>query len=151
MTYFVGAVALIRREHEAQLWWLVQWNYESQRFHFVGGPKEGEESFRDCLDRQVSQGFDLRVGKDYIVSRGPRAHLQFTAISESTEEETQYVLELFDVQLFGKEAPEKIGSDSRNRWVTEEEILSGKTRDGEPISRLMTQLLSQADLFSEWY
>lgn len=150
MQQVAGGVALISRKQEERLEWLSHWNDELQKFDFVGGPKRQDESFRDCAVRELVQSLGLRKDKDFIVSGGPRAHLDFTAESEATGEETQYVIEVFEAQLFGKTSRDTLDADPRTRWLTEEEIRARQTSDGQPVSELTAAVFAKTDLASEW-
>jgi len=144
----VAAVALIRRQCEGRTLWLAQWNEHWQHYHFVGGHKRPGESFRECLVREMAEELHLREGADYVAT-GPVAHLEYTAWSRSTEVETAYTMELFEVRLAAEEARRKVDSDPSNRWLTEEEIAGQRCGDGQPASETMALLLRKSGVWPE--
>lgn len=145
----IAAVALIRREQDGQRYWLAQWNRHWQRYHFVGGHKRPEESFRECVVREVSEELGLRDSTDFRAAAEPLARVEYTAWSESAAQETHYTMELFDVELAGDTAWQTVDGDSRNRWLTETEIRAQRCADGQPASESMVRLLTTAKLLAE--
>jgi 8-oxo-dGTP pyrophosphatase MutT (NUDIX family) len=94
-----AAVSLIHRVQEGQTFWLAQWNPNWRRFHFVSGHRRAEESFRECLVREIAEELGLREGADYQVLQAHPAQLDFFDFSESSRAETRYIMGLFNVQL----------------------------------------------------
>jgi 8-oxo-dGTP pyrophosphatase MutT (NUDIX family) len=138
-----AAVALVRREQEedGQTLWLAQWNPRWQAYNFVSGHREPEETFRECLIRELGEELGVRAEVDFTMSATPLAHLEYAAWSESARAETQYTMELFEVELIG-DAWRTIEANSQNRWIGEAEIASGHCRNGQPVSPTMRRLLS---------
>ena len=83
----IAAAALIRRTEAAQVLWLARWSRSWKRFHLVGGHKHDEESFRECLVREIGEELGLVEDADYEMAAVPTAHLEFTAWSEGAKEE----------------------------------------------------------------
>ena len=137
----VAAFALIRREDRGQDLWMAQWNPHWKSYNFVGGHKRDDESFRECVIREVSEELRLNEGQDFTVPAEPLAHLEYVDWSENAREDTAYTVELFDVQLAGRVALDVIASNAANRWLTSAEIERGTTRDGQLVSRTMRRLL----------
>jgi 8-oxo-dGTP pyrophosphatase MutT (NUDIX family) len=139
-----AAVAIIRREERGQTVWLAQWNPKWGVFHLVAGHKRAEESFRECLVREIEEELHLREGPDYRVSVGDPTHLDFIEFSASHQAETRYIMELFNVELDPRAEP-KVAANPENRWLTEAEVRAGQTVDGRPISGTMRRLLGEAE------
>lgn len=146
MRQSVAAIALICRHENGQVLWLAQWSRSWQRYHFVGGHKRPDESFRSCAIREITEELDLMEGEEFLVADQPRAHLEYTAWSIGTKEQTQYTMELFDVGLPDDTAQRKVAADPQNRWLTETEIREQSCADGRPVSETMILLLSKAKL-----
>ena len=123
MRQSVASIALIRREANGQTQWLAQWNKAWKSFSFVGGHKRDDESFRECVVREIEEELGLREGQDVLVASAPLEHLEYTDVSRRTGEQTEYVIELFDVALIGDGAAPAIEANSANRWLSEMEIL----------------------------
>jgi tetratricopeptide (TPR) repeat protein/8-oxo-dGTP pyrophosphatase MutT (NUDIX family) len=144
-----AAIALIRREQDGQTLWLAQWNEGWHALSFVGGHRHDDESFRDCMIRELEEELGLREGADVLVPAARSVHLEYTAVSRRTREETEYVLELFDVTLVGGRAIPAIDGNPANRWLSEPEIMACQSHDGRPVSETPRRLLSSLgwDLF----
>jgi 8-oxo-dGTP pyrophosphatase MutT (NUDIX family) len=148
MRQSVSAIAIIRRQVGAETLWLAQWNGRWQRFHFIGGHKHDEESFRQCLIREVTEELEIAEGPGFLVADRPLAHLDYTAWSAGAAQETHYVLEVFEVQLSG-DAVQQVDAGPQNRWLTADEIRENRCRDGALVSETMLLLLRTAGLWSE--
>ena len=139
----LAAAALIRREQDGRTLWLAQWNQRWQRYNFVAGHKEPGESFRACLLREVGEELGLAEGADFQVAAEPAARLQYTAWSDSAGTETTYTVELFAVRLT-PDAERHVAADPRNRWLSEDDIRSGRCADGALVSPTMALWLQGA-------
>ncbi|MBX7169259.1 MAG: TIR domain-containing protein, partial [Pirellulales bacterium] len=149
MSKSIASIALIRREAEGQTLWLAQWNEGWQSYHFVGGHKHEDETFRDCIVREIDEELGLREAADVVVASAPLAHLEYTDVSGRTGEHTDYVIELFDVALVGNEARGKIEANGANRWLSEPEIMAQRCDDGRLVSPTPVRFLNHLgwDLF----
>lgn len=140
----VAALALIRRNECGQTLWLAQWNRNWRRFNFVGGHRLTDESFRGCVAREVGEELGLVEGTDFFCPDEPLAHLEYTARSGGSDEETAYTVELFDVRLCSPSAAQKVEASLANRWLTSAEIAGGRCADGQLVSETMALLLAKA-------
>ena len=143
MRQSLAAVAVIRREEAGETLWLAQWNGHWRCYNFVAGHKRPDESYRQCVVREVAEELGLREGADATVPEGPLAHVEFVEWSDSAKCETAYTMELFEVALSDL-ARATVEADPRNRWLTEAEIRARKCRDGKPVSRTMGALLDRS-------
>lgn len=141
-----AAVALIRRLQDGQTHWLAQWNPRWQKYHFVSGHRRPEETFRECMVRELGEELGLHEGVDFQIPTGSPAHFEYTAWSESAAANTAYTVELFEVELVSFVARQKVDTDTQNRWLTDEEIRSKRCEDGKPVSPTMGLLLSMPGL-----
>jgi len=135
----IAAFAVIRRDERGQTLWLAQWNPKWGVYHFVGGHKRPEETFRECLVREIGEELHLCQRLDYRIASTAPTHLEFMDFSESTQTQTSYIMELFGVEL-GPGACSKVESDADNRWLSEAEIQAGRTHDGRGVSPTMKRL-----------
>jgi 8-oxo-dGTP pyrophosphatase MutT (NUDIX family) len=137
-----GGIALCERTLTGQREWLAQWNDNWKAFFFVGGHRHSDETFRDCVVREIQE--ELGLGSwDFEVAPKPAHQLQYRAQSRSANELTAYHMELFEAQIVPG-ALEHVEGDSRNGWLTEEEIRRLEAYDARPISVTMLMLLSLA-------
>jgi 8-oxo-dGTP pyrophosphatase MutT (NUDIX family) len=143
LRHSVAAVALIRRKGRGpRALWLAQWNSRWECFNFVAGHKRPDESFRECVIREIEEELNLREGIDFVVKDEPLAHVEFEAWSESAQANTHYVMELFDVTLTGESVVGKIDARRENCWLTRSEIRRGRSADGRPVGATMKRLLT---------
>ncbi|MBI1917937.1 MAG: NUDIX domain-containing protein [Planctomycetes bacterium] len=166
----IAAFALFRRAGSAgRVEYLAQWNDGWNAFHFVGGHKREDESFRVCCVREVAEELGLIEGRDFHVAAERHSRLRYVHFSERAKAETDYTVELFDVELLGDAAsafeadtsPRRQRGDvpslalragvegprgEENRWLTESDLRTGRCRDGRTVSPTMLRILSLAGL-----
>jgi ADP-ribose pyrophosphatase YjhB (NUDIX family) len=123
--------------------WLARWNRPWNGYHFVGGHKDREESFRQCLLREAADELHLAEGTDFTADDRPLERVEYVAWSERYQAETKYEMELYRVRLVGPEAVARVDADPLNRWLSAEEIHAGRSADGQRVSEAMGQLLEQ--------
>ncbi len=146
MNQFVGSIALLRHPEKLENLWLAYWNAGRGFFDFVAAePIEGE-SFRESLDREVGWILDLRRGKDYIVSSMARLNLELPA--EDSETDADGVVQFYVVDLYGKAGRASVELNNQLRWLNGDDVLSGKTAEGEPVNPLLVKLLTKADVIT---
>jgi len=141
----LGGMALITNQADGQDRWLVRWNRKWECYAFVGGHKHDDESFRECVIREITEELELACEQDFRVSEEPLSHLEFTDWSASAQTETAYTHELFAVALTGDEARLRLEQDERVRWITEDEIHSHFCADGKAVSATVVRLLDSID------
>lgn len=146
MRQSIASIALIRRGQGQQTQWLAQWNRSWRCYNFVGGHKHDDESFRQCVIREVTEELEIAEGSGFAVAQQPLARLDYTAWSAGAGQQTLYVMELFEVELIGEATRRQVDADPRNRWLTEEEIRSTRCADGQPVSVTMKRILNRAKL-----
>jgi hypothetical protein len=72
------------------------------------------------------------------------AHREFIEFSQSTQTQTRYIMELFNVEL-SPEAHPGVENNPANRWLSAAEIEAGRTQDAQPVSATMKRLLGEID------
>lgn len=137
----LAAMAVIREGEAEERRWLTRWNRRWGAFNLAGGHKKPDETFHECVNREIQEELGLRPGLDFAAADKPLAHLEYSAWSVSACERTDYVMELFRVDLCGDSARRAIAGSCSNRWLTEREIHDGKTADGEPVSETVRRFL----------
>ena len=144
----IASVALIRRHVGGQTLWLAQWNAHWHRYYFVGGHKHEDESFRECLVREVAEETGLTEHVDYDVVDGPVAHVEYADWSGRAQAQTAYTMELFELRLRSERASRRLDANPKNRWLRESEIRAGRCADGKRVSQTMGLLLQRAGLWN---
>lgn len=115
--------------------YLTQWSEKWQMFSLVGGHVEDGETFRECCVREIEEELELKPGLGFRVAEQPvRPRLEYVAMSGGAKVETQYVVELYEVELLGSVALDAVQANPANRWLTRDEIEARLTYDGQPIS-----------------
>jgi hypothetical protein len=138
-----AAVALIRLGHGRETRWLARWNHRWSAFNLISAKKWSDESFRECLLREIDEELGLREGVDYDWPAESAAHVEFTAFSHAAGIETRYKMELFEVELRVESALPAIDVAPTNRWLREAEVRAERTSDDRPVSATMKRLLEQ--------
>jgi 8-oxo-dGTP pyrophosphatase MutT (NUDIX family) len=139
-----AALAIIRRPGRSSPEYLTRWNEKWQALNFVGGHRHLDESFRDCMLRELAEELGpaatgARVGEK------PLARLEYTAFSKSAGQDTAYVMELFDVELVPA-ALAAVSADPANCWLSSEAVLAGRAGDGRAVSDTVRLLLQKTGL-----
>ncbi len=111
---------MIERTERGNRQWLAQWNEHWKAFFFVGGHREGDESFRDCVLREIGEELELTV-TEFALSPSALHVLNYRAVSRSADELTDYHLELFETQL-SEPSLSKVSTNAKNKWIDEDEI-----------------------------
>lgn len=146
MQHITGSIALLRHPEQLENLWLAHWDARRNHFDFVTAERLDNESFRDCLDREIAWILNLRRGKDYIISSQARLHLDLP--TESADDDTVLGVEFYITDLYGRASREMIELNNQTRWLTGSEVLSGNTSDGEPVNPSLVTLLLQADVIA---
>jgi 8-oxo-dGTP pyrophosphatase MutT (NUDIX family) len=137
----IAAIALITREEDGRTLYLAQWNLKWRALNFVGGHKRPEESFRECVIREIGEELGLTLDHDYQILDQPPLHLEFEAFSDGAWEVTSYVQEVFPVALTDASALAKVAANPDNHWITEAEILAGRCTDSTRISPTLARVV----------
>jgi hypothetical protein len=147
MDKFVGAVALIRHPIELEKQWLAHWDPRYGHYDFVIAARLENDSFRECLDREIAWSLPLRKGKDYLISSVARLHLDATLLISGHSAPMPVTTEFFVVDLYGKSASARVADDPNTRWVTSSEVLDTTTKCGHSISPQLSTMIRIADVF----
>lgn len=139
-----AAVALIRVRHEADWKYLCQWSDSWQALHFVGGHREGDETFHACAVREVLEELPVAPG-EVAVPAEPLSRLEYVAFSESARVPTFYVMAVFFVGLAADARP-AVDARPENRWVTRAEVRAGRMDDGTRVSPTVELILTKLGL-----
>ena len=126
--------------------WLGRWNRSWRAFFFVSGHKAPQESFRQCVVREIREELGLREGPDYRLRPVPAARVTFEAMSRRAGVVTRYEMELLDIELLDSDATQDLGRHPNVRWLKEQEIRAGQCDDGKAVSATMLEVMLRAKL-----
>jgi 8-oxo-dGTP pyrophosphatase MutT (NUDIX family) len=139
----VAALAVFQRDVEGQAQFLAQWNDAWQTWALIGGHKRSDETFRQCLIREIEEELGLRVPQDVRLDEEPLTRLQFTAWSQRARANTQYEIEAYAARLLSQLAEQVVAANPQNRWLTRDEIAAGRASDGTAVSEMLVRTLAQ--------
>lgn len=146
---YFRSVALIPDWAESNSKWSCVWDNVRSCFDFVTAERSGNESFRDCIHREVLEALSL-TKRHVLVANMAQLNLEFVdALPESTSDShiavSFYLVHLYSraARLAGKEMVE-------GRWLTGKELLNGETTDGWRVSPNLSYLLRRADVIQTW-
>jgi hypothetical protein len=142
-----GAIALIERTIGGKREWLAQWNENWRAFFFVGGHRQEQETFRECVIREIEEELGLSSLECPVANHAVH-HLNYRALSRSGNELTAYTMELFEANP-NPGGLEKINRNPSNKWLDEAEIRGLEAYDGRTVSVSMMLILGLANLVTE--
>jgi 8-oxo-dGTP pyrophosphatase MutT (NUDIX family) len=140
----ISAFAIICRQDQGRTVFLTQWNLHWRALNLVGGKKRPEESFQQCVVREIQEELRLSPGEDFTLVDQRPLRMEFEAFSDGAWELTAYTMEVFRIVLSGEEVLARIAANADNRWVTESEILGGRCTDGTRISPTVARIVLAA-------
>ncbi len=146
MNSFVGSIALIRHPEQLERQWLAHWDRSAEQYEFVTAERLEQESWRECLDREIAWSLNLRRGKDYIMSSAARLHFEAQLPVPGNEEETVFVVEFYVTDLYGGAALGVLDRNPDTCWLSGHELLSGVTAEGKSVAPILVMLLTKADI-----
>ncbi len=173
VTDFVGSMALLRRSVASSdpgdpsaetSEWLLRRHGCSDTFRFLLAERLEQESFRDCLERELVWQLGLTRGKGYLISSVPRLHYEArltapraaAATEEPSDPATEsppgsrlWVIQFFLVELVGRSAVQVIDQDPENAWFSSPAVLAGGA-SGRQIDRLHRQLIEVSGVVNAW-
>ena len=104
------------------------------------------ESWRECLDRELAWVLDLRRGKDYLISNMARLHYEEAVVEPGSDEPSRLEIEFYVVDPYGRAGREVFKRLPDSRWLSNDELRSGSCISGEAIDPWLVDLLRKADL-----
>lgn len=140
-----AAFAMICRQAEGQILWLLRWNRPWKCYHVVGGHRHNDETYRQCVIREIGEELGLREGIDFQCGADVRLRIEYEAWSASAREETRYLFEVFDIDPPAGREWDFSESDEDVRWVSETDIHEQKCPDGKPISETTKRVLDSVE------
>ena len=133
---FDGSVSMIRHTRPDYSSWLACWNDSSECFEFVVAPRLEQESYRDCLSREIAWTLKLERDRDYLISSVARLHY----------EAHELTVEFFVVEPYGQSFRKRIDANPNARWLRRHELENRRTDDGLSVSVGLCELLFAADV-----
>lgn len=137
---------MIRHPERPEQEWLGVYDERRQCYSFIRAERLNNESWRECLDRELSWVLELRRGKDYLISHMARLHFSDTTSDNATGEIIELEFEFYVVDPYGRSGRAAFQQLDGVRWLTNGELREGMTEDGVEIDPELTETLRRADL-----
>ena len=144
------SVALIRKTYNQSLRWLARFNQSTKQLEFVIGERLEEESFRETIIREVAWELMLDRRRDFLVSNMAQMNLEFIDRMPGDFDKNHVVVSFYNVEVYRKDIVTKLEEDSRNFWVTSEEICNGVSRCGRQFDPLVPYLVNRSSVIQYW-
>jgi len=143
---FIGSLGIVRRYVDETEEWLTIWDEIEEVCKLIQADRTEEETFRDCLHKNLEAELSLNAKKDYIISGLSMAHHQ-APIEWPGEETPQWVIvQFFPIQIYGQAARDKVDRLPNVQWLTLSEIAKGCSTEGKPFDEKQRLLIERADL-----
>ena len=143
---FVGSIALVSRFLEKQEQWLTVWDDGNGVYRLIDARRKSAESFRSCLHAEIETELGLSRKRDFLISGLSRAHHQAPIEWPDLEAPQWYVVQFFQVVLYGKQSRAAVERLANVRWQSLNEISAGRTVDGRPFCPKQRTLIERADI-----
>jgi hypothetical protein len=150
MQHFIRSIALIRKPSAHRTSWLARWQNHSRCYDFIMAEPLEEESFRECIDREVGWVLKLERERDYLVANMAQINLDFCDALPGDAHETHIVVAFYVVDLYRKSAWKLVDADGENCWLSAEEIYTGFAQDQRPIEPNLRFLIRHSEVIQPW-
>jgi 8-oxo-dGTP pyrophosphatase MutT (NUDIX family) len=143
-----GGIAFIRGvDRYGRPGWLAQWNEGWGGYFLIGGHREPDESFTQCVTREIREELNIPAGEaDGFTVGAALQPLKYVAWSQRAGEYTDYEMHAFDVTLAQQRHAALAAAENelKLRWLSDVEIIGHQTADGRRISETVHVLLRLA-------
>lgn len=146
---YFRSVALIPEDSESNSRWLCLWDNNRSCFDCVTAERGDNESFRDCIHREVLESLDL-TKRDVLVSNMAQLNLEFVHTLPESTSDTHVAVSFYLVHLYSETARQAVKEMVEGRWLTGKELLHGETTDGWAVSPTLSYLLRRAAVIQTW-
>ncbi|HBN77613.1 MAG TPA: hypothetical protein DD473_17740 [Planctomycetaceae bacterium] len=147
---FIGSVAMMRHPEEGEKRWMTLWNSKRKQFEMVTALRLENDTYRECLDRELAWKLDLQRGKEYLISSMARLHIEQELILPGDEKPTLYVIEFYVADPYGKQSFNKLEERKDIHWLTTHEILAGYGPEDRSVDPRLVYLLNKFELISPY-
>ena len=146
---YFRSVALIPESSGLNSGWLSIWDNNRSCFDFVTAERCGDESFRDCVHREVLESLEL-TKRDVLVSNMAQLNLEFVDTLPGSVSDSHIAISFYLVHLYSRAARQAVEEMVEGRWLTGKELLHGETTDGWSVSPTLSYVLHRADVIQTW-
>ncbi len=147
---FIGSVALMRHPEEGEKRWMMLWNPKRNQFEMVTALRLENDTYRECLDRELAWKLDLQRGKEYLISSMARLHIEQELTLPRDEKPVFYAIEFYVSDPYGKQSFAKLEERENLHWLTTHEILAGYGPEDRPVDPRLVYLINKFELISPY-
>ncbi|MEL7497829.1 MAG: hypothetical protein AAFN77_09480 [Planctomycetota bacterium] len=144
------AVALVRRHGPSGTKWLGKLNPATNTIRFPIGFADSKETLRDSVIETVAWELGINPKRDILVSRMAQLNFEFANSVPAVVDQKPFIASFYNVEIYGRSPRESIGCDPQVRWLSSEEIWTGKSRDGELLDPLIFQMVTRTQVIRQW-
>ncbi len=144
------SISLVRKLTADGFRWLAFWNADREYYDFVIGQRLDDEPFRETTLRETAWELGLDRTRDFLVSNMAQANLAFQGYLPGIKEKVDVTVAFYNVEIYREDALFQVNEDSRNTWLTSQEICSGQTDEFQPINPLLTFLIHKSQAVQHW-
>ena len=144
------SISLVRKLTADGFRWLAYWNESRNYFDFVIGQRLENEPFRETALRETAWELGLDRSRDFLVSNMAQANLSFDGYLPDVKEKSNVSVAFYNVEIYRDDALYRVNEDSRNIWLTSQEVCSGRTDDFQPLNPLLTFLIHKSQAVQHW-
>src|SRR6266508_4500581 len=140
-SHVVQVLIKVRLRLEGGSYYLVQFDPRAGDFQLIGGhirdSDDGpdEAAKRELREELPNAGWQFSAG-DRLIQAG---EVDVATVSRTTAVNTRYIMTFYHVTR----AQGQVHPGPGDRWVSEKELLAGRTKDGQPINSLGVQRLNE--------
>ena len=144
------AVTLIRSTSNQTLRWLARLNEFTMQLEFVVGERLEKESFHETAIREVAWELDLDRTRDFLVANMAQHNLEFVDQLPGWFSKNHLLVSFYNVEIYRREVLDALEQDSRNFWVTSDEICKGVTQCGCRFDPIIPYLINRSNVIQHW-
>ena len=144
------AVALVRKNYNQKLCWLARLNPSRMMLAFVIGERLEGESFRETTIREVAWTLQLDRQRDFLVSNMAQMNLEFVDQLPGRFQKSHVQVAFYNVEIYRREGIQRLDQDSKNIWVSSDEICKGVTFCGRKLDPVIPYLINRSNVIQHW-
>ncbi len=145
----VFVVALIRNVVGDSTRWLTIRESGSETWDFLVCHRLGNESLQELLQREVSWRLDIRRS-DFLVAGTAQLHVNPMSAASNPDEGDEVELIFNSVDLYKSATLTQLENNSNFRWLSAQELCTGRTNDGQLINRRIPNWLNRWHVIQPW-
>ena len=144
------SIALIRKLGIEGWRWLAKWDERNHYFDFITSECLEGESAREAISREVAWELDVNRGRDILICNMAQSNLNLFEVLPGDHHETALKVAFYNVELYRKQAVQKVNENGELAWLTSQEICDGQTHDKIAMNPKLTYLIQRSQVIQHW-